>query len=98
MNRGAWLKLENYERSLIKEHGKICTITGPYYEKSLAMVKLTNSDETHAVPNGYWKIIKYADNKVEGYLYEQDTPCNSDFKLGKISVEEIESFTKFNIN
>jgi endonuclease G len=47
LNRGAWLKLENYERSLIKKYGKVCTITGPYYEELLTMPNLIYADESH---------------------------------------------------
>ena len=97
LNRGAWLALEKYERSLIKKYGKVCTITGPYYEESLKMPNLISADESHIVPNGYWKIIKY-NGKVEGYLYEQETPQDADYKLGSISPEEIESFAGFEIN
>ena len=89
LNRGAWLALEKY--------GKVCTITGPYYEESLKMPNLISADESHIVPNGYWKIIKY-NGKVEGYLYEQETPQDADYKLGSISPEEIESFAGFEIN
>ncbi|MGB3511460.1 MAG: DNA/RNA non-specific endonuclease [Microcoleaceae cyanobacterium] len=98
LNRGAWLKLENYERSLIREYGNICTITGPYYQNGIESSKLSNADEAHIIPSGYWKIIKYGDNKIEGYLYAQDTPRDADFKLGAISIDEIERFTGFEIN
>ena len=97
LNRGVWLDLEKYERSLIKKHGKVCTITGPYYEESLRMPNLIYADESHIVPNGYWKIIKYS-GKTEGYLYKQDTPKDVDYKLGSISPEKIESFAGFEIN
>lgn len=96
LNRGAWLKLENYERSLIREYGEICTITGPYFQVGNEFQKLTGADESHTVPSGYWKIIKYG-NKIEGYLYSQDTPRNVDFKLGAVSIDEIERFTGFDI-
>ena len=53
------MALEKYERSLIKKYEKVCTITGPYYEELLTMPNLIYTDESHIVPNGYWKIIKY---------------------------------------
>ncbi|MCL2931256.1 MAG: hypothetical protein MGG11_02850 [Trichodesmium sp. MAG_R03] len=41
-----------------KKYGKVCTITGPYYEELLTMPNLIHADKSHIVPNGYWKIIK----------------------------------------
>ena len=97
LNRGPWMQLEKYERSLVKKYGSICTITGPYYQISSKVERLSNANEPHVIPSGYWKVIRYS-NKVEGYLYSQETSREEDFKLGSISVDEIENFVGFEID
>jgi endonuclease G len=92
LNQGPWLGLEKHERQLVKKHGKICVITGPYYLKNQNMPKLPNADEPHVVPNGYWKIITYKGIR-EAYQYPQNTAKNSDFRRGKTTVLSIESIS-----
>ena len=98
LNRGVWLQLEKYEREMVREHGSICTITGPYYDENIAMFPLARADEKHTVPNGYWKVISYGGGKTEGYLYGQDTPRGVPFEAGRTCVFEIERFTGLSIS
>jgi endonuclease G len=96
LNRGAWVALEKYERSLVTRHGEACIITGPYYQDSLP-AKLPNADEPHQIPSGYWKIIAYQDT-IESFVYDQSTPSGVDFKLGKTCNDEVERFASFLIS
>lgn len=97
LNRGAWVALEKYERSLIMKNGKACVITGPYYEPDSPVVQLPNADESHKVPSGYWKIIVF-NNNIESFVYDQLTPSGVDFKLGRTCNDEVERFSGFLIS
>lgn len=98
LNRGAWVQLEKYERSLVAKHGDACIITGPYFVKGEERKNiLPEADETYTTPSGYWKIIFYQNN-VESYIYDQLTPSGVDFKLGRVCNDEVERFTGFLIS
>lgn len=70
LNRGVWLQIEKFERSLINKSDveKIHVFVGSYYDDSLDM-KLPKADESHDIPDGYWKtIIIENKNKEYGYI------------------------------
>jgi endonuclease G len=97
LNRGAWVQLEKYERSLVTRYGSACVITGPYFEPDDPLPKLPNADEPYQVPSGYWKVIAYQEG-IESYVYDQLTPTGVDFQLGRTCNDEVERFSRFLIS
>ena len=98
LNEGPWQRLEAMVRWLVKRYGSVWVMTGPLYESN--MPALTNCDEAHTVPSGYWKIIVLDDNgttRVAAFIMGQDTPrgANVADKLCKISDVEQRSRLTF---
>ena len=59
-------------------------------------MKLPEADEAHRIPSGYWKIIsvQFAASpdsiKVAGFIFDQDTPRDSDVLNHLCTIDEIE--------
>lgn len=90
LNRGAWLGLEKHVRRLVGQHGRVCVMTGPVYERE--MPSLPKADEGHAVPSGFYKVVWYGQEQ-EAYFFDQGTGKGVKFEEGKIEIETIEDKT-----
>ena len=93
LNQGPWRLLEDAVRVLARN--RVCyVVTGPLYERN--MPSLPGADETHKVPSGYWKIVAVgepgnpASVKAVGFIFDQTTPRDDDFKTHTKAVDEIE--------
>lgn len=94
LNRGAWARLEDQERSLSKapDIDTVYVTTGPLYEKNIGSLPGTN--KVHTIPSGYWKVIFTGSTPAEGFyaafIMEQSAPRNANFCDFQVTVEEIE--------
>jgi endonuclease G, mitochondrial len=93
LNQGSWKRLEEKVRQLATTRGDtgVFVMTGPLYERN--MPPLPQADEAHMVPSGYWKIVAVIDGgavSLAAFIFEQDTPRNSDFCTHGTTVREVE--------
>lgn len=90
LNQGPWRELEEYVRELVYEHGEVYVITGTAYHRP--MPQLPGADEPHVIPSGYWKVVMVGD-RLDSYFFEQETPKETDFQLGRTTLTDIEGFS-----
>ncbi|SDB35882.1 DNA/RNA non-specific endonuclease [Pseudomonas sp. NFACC13-1] len=94
LNRGAWARLEDQERSLSKapDVDAVYVTTGPLYEKNIGSLPGTN--KVHTIPSGYWKVIFTGSTPENGlyaaFIMEQSTPRSANFCDFQVTVDEIE--------
>jgi endonuclease G, mitochondrial len=92
LNRGAWKHLEIAVRRLLDSNEVVYVMTGPIFERE--MPQLPKADEEHAIPSGYWKIVVIPMGKKKfkavGFIFDQDTPANANYKDYVVSIDEIE--------
>ena len=94
LNQGPWMRLESKVRELVNKEQAVWVMTGPLFE--IDMPALPQSDESHKVPSGFWKIvaIKEGDSlKVGAFIMGQDTARNADIFNHLETVDTIESKT-----
>jgi DNA/RNA endonuclease G (NUC1) len=83
LNRGPWLRLENYGRDLAMAYNKVLIITGPCLEPGLPTMKKAlkrrapkTFDTGISVPKEFYKVFAYVDEKgalqVEAYIAGQN--------------------------
>ncbi|MCX2983391.1 DNA/RNA non-specific endonuclease [Halieaceae bacterium IMCC14734] len=104
LNQGPWKDLEEAVRRFVKRGNTVWVITGPLYET--AMDDLPNTDEPHAVPSGFWKVIatcskvetncKGAAPSVFGVIMEQTTTRNTDWESKVVSLANLRSRSGLN--
>lgn len=92
LNRHAWVDLENKVRALAEKQ-TIYVMTGPLFERPMA--QLPQATKAHMVPSGYWKIIAAPAQgeepiQVVGFIFEQETPKDSQVKEHVVTINEIE--------
>ncbi|WP_225920042.1 DNA/RNA non-specific endonuclease [Pseudomonas vanderleydeniana] len=94
LNQGAWARLEDKERTLVKQPGidSVYVLTGTLYERYIGT--LPSTTKQHTIPSGYWKIIFTNSTPTEGtfaaFIMDQDTPRAANFCNYQVTVEEIE--------
>jgi len=96
LNQGAWVRLENAVRDIIKDCKVAYIMTGPLYEEE--MPSLPNCDEPHKIPSAYWKIIcveEAGEISAAAFIFNQDTPRNSKLKDHLVTIDEIEERSGF---
>ena len=89
LNAGAWEKLENRERAVAKQYGKIKVFIG-----SLGEIKKIGIDSV-VVPAYCWKVI-YNENQntYECYIFPNTILDTPDYEAYKVSLMEIEQKSK----
>jgi endonuclease G len=102
LNRGPWRKLENKERRFVEAGNVLYVLTGPLFEKEMPVMPY--SDESHAVPSGYWKIIIHHPNtdkpesiKLAAYIFPQDTTRFAKTGDHLVTVDEVEKRTGLDV-
>jgi len=94
LNQGPWARLEDQERSLIKDPtvDEVYVATGPLYEHFVG--KLPGTNKAHTIPSGYRKIIFVGPSPENGlyasFLMNQETPRNANFCTYQVTVDQIE--------
>jgi len=94
LNRGVWLKTENWERELVDWYGEIFVLNGTLYERNMA--PLPSADEPHRVPSGFWKVIIFQDNwtwKSISLIVDQGSPLGADPVRSLVSIDDIEKIS-----
>jgi endonuclease G len=94
LNQGPWMRLETKVRKLVNQALAVWVITGPLFERD--MPPLPQSDETHKVPSGFWKIVALKDGdslKTSAFIMDQDTARDSDILTHLVTIDNIESKT-----
>lgn len=92
LNRGAWLKLENAIREVVRNENEAYVMTGPLYERDTS--PLPKCDEPHKVPSGYWKIVcteKNSTINIAAFIFDQNTPRNDKVIDHLVTIDEVES-------
>lgn len=101
LNRGAWLKLENYVRQLVFNKNKIIyVITGTYYDDGEKLCDFKNTRIAgrinYQIPSGYWKIIAIKEDsqlKIASFIFPQNSQRKDDFCQYQETLEKIENIT-----
>ena len=91
LNQGAWVRLENKVRDLVRTGETVFVMTGPLYERE--MDPLPQTSVHHKVPSGYWKIISIVegnDLKSAAFIFDQDTPRRDAVLKHQVTIDEIE--------
>ncbi|MEB3884083.1 hypothetical protein [Lyngbya sp. CCY1209] len=86
-----WRDLEAHQLELLNRHGSLCAITGPFFFDGDTR-RLPSTDKSHRLPAGYWILLTLPDGSRQAYVYEQETPPDTDFRLGRTELFELESF------
>lgn len=95
LNQGPWRILEEKVRDLVQADHIVYIMTGPFFERT--MPSLPNSDESHKVPSGYWKIIlvqtaKATDSiKSASFIFSQNTPRRAKIIDHLYTINDIEA-------
>ena len=91
LNQGAWVRVENKVRDIVKDCNIAYVMTGPIYERE--MDPLPRCNEPHKVPSGYWKIICIEQSriiKVIAFIFDQDTSRDCNILDYLVTVDEVE--------
>jgi endonuclease G, mitochondrial len=98
LNQGAWQRLEEKVRAVVRTGRTAYIMTGPLYET--AMPTLPNADEEHTVPSGYWKIITIVDYdgsfNTASFIFNQNTARNARIMDHITNIDVIESRSGLN--
>ena len=81
LNQGAWLRLEDHLRDLVRTTGTVRVWCGTLYKS--AQPALPASDEPHRVPSHFW-LIAESTAGTEAYILPQDAPRDApldDYRL-----------------
>jgi endonuclease G len=95
LNQGPWKKIEDRVRDLVGTGHVVYVMTGPLYERE--MPPLSECDEHHRVPSGYWKVVAIQPEDgcdsvcVAALVFDQETPRNADVLDYLVTVDEIEN-------
>jgi len=91
LNQGPWVDLENNVRDIVMNCNTVYVMTGPLYEET--MPQLPNTDETHVIPSGYWKIICVEETdkiRTAAFIFDQNTPRNASVIDHLVTIREVE--------
>lgn len=89
LNQGAWVRLENAERALVRSSNEpLYVLTGPLFER--LMRPLPNGPQLHRVPSGYWKVVGFRDGRATGFIMDQNLPRDADYCEQRAPLLEIE--------
>ncbi|WP_264084005.1 DNA/RNA non-specific endonuclease [Pseudomonas vanderleydeniana] len=78
LNQGAWARLEDKERTLVKQPGigSVYVLTGTLYERYIGT--LPSTTQQLPLPSGCWKILFTHSTPTEGtfaaFILDRDTP------------------------
>jgi endonuclease G len=98
LNQGAWVKLENAERTLARSGKTVYVISGPLYEWNFGT--LPGADESHRIPSGYFKVLMVQSSKgidTAAYIMEQDLSRSASFCPQLVSIDEVEQRSGLNL-
>ena len=79
LNQGPWKNLEAKIRDLAYSRGEVYVVTGPLYDAPTPTPLLPNSDETHTVPTGYWKIVSTNTGVMTAFVFDQGTARTANY-------------------
>jgi endonuclease G, mitochondrial len=96
LNQGAWVHLENAERSLVRSTaGPVYVITGTLFER--LMRPLPNGPQMHRVPSGYWKVVATLDGRATAFIMDQSLPRDAAYCDHRVPLQEIELRARLNL-
>ncbi len=95
LNRGAWMELENTVRDAVSFRKSLFVITGPLYEKD--MPKLSQADEEHQVPSGYYSIIYDRKGSAAVFVMGQDLPTGTAYCSTRTTLKDLSSRLKYTL-
>ncbi|EKE80610.1 DNA/RNA non-specific endonuclease [Idiomarina xiamenensis] len=91
LNQGAWVKLENAVRQMVREGQDVYVVTGPLYEYYFA--SLPSSSRSHTIPSAYYKVVMTnVDGWIEAsaFIMDQSLPRNANYCQYQVSVYQVE--------
>ncbi len=89
LNQGPWVDLESAVRDAVAFREPLWVITGPVYTD--VVLQLPNSNETHRVPNGYFKIVYDESGGAVAFQMSQTVARSDNFCDFRISVSSVNS-------
>ncbi|PWD58756.1 DNA/RNA non-specific endonuclease [Pectobacterium parmentieri] len=94
LNRGAWVRLEDKERSIATDNVPVYSVTGPLFEEDIGELLKAKGVK---IPSGYWKVMFIGTSPNTGeysaFLMEQSTPRGANFCDYQVTVDSIEKRT-----
>ena len=79
LNRGPWARLETAVRDAAYELRGVYVVTGPIFDPNQNTMQLPSADEHHKVPTGYFKVVADSTGRLTAFIFDQDTPINTDY-------------------
>jgi endonuclease G, mitochondrial len=102
LNQGPWRILEDKIRKIASETRTVYVMVGTLYERKMPE-KLPAADEDYVIPSGFWQVIVIPTStnernfQVMAFIFDQNTPRNSDLMRHLVSVNEVEKRSKLNL-
>jgi len=92
LNQGPWKFLEEKVREVAKKGRKVYVLTGPLYERE--MPPLPNTDESHVIPSGYWKVIAIQNGQTietASFVMDQSSGRKDKFCAKQVELKDVEN-------
>ena len=93
LNRGPWAGLETAVRDAAYELREVYVVTGPTFDPNQNAMKLPSANEQHSVPTGYFKIVADSTGRLTAFIFDQDTPRNTDYCDWITTLRSVETAT-----
>lgn len=97
LNQGPWVALESAVRNTVLNFNSLYVITGPIYDENEEQMVLPQSDKTHSVPTGYFKVIINSAGASSTFSFDQDAERVMDYCSALTTLDDVESAIGFSL-
>lgn len=96
LNQGPWKKLEEAIRGAVSYGNSLFVITGPLYERDMS--SLPESDETHRMPSGYFKVVYRKNGEAAAFIMDQSAPRGANYCQSSVDLSVVTERSKFAVH
>lgn len=96
LNQASWQRLEGRERRFVQQPPtdgttlRLYVLTGPLYERPMAVMPMPAGYRRHRVPSGYWKVLATEDGRMTAFIFDQDTPRSANHCDHRAALQDVE--------
>lgn len=93
LTRGAWFGLDWAVRNLASREGPVYVLVGPIFETTILPAVNSGPVTPSIIPSGFFVIVAN-DNKVSGFLFDQNQPIHEHHCQRRANLSEITKLTE----